>query len=93
MGYDEDVRFEFEVDGLDATWGVRTVTLRETVGAPYSGIVEALADGDHPQTSSLLGKGFVLRLSRAAELRVVRGIPIDAPMRDTLGPRRSHEGH
>lgn len=74
MGKDEDVRFELEVDGLDATWGVRTVTLRETVGAPYSGIVEALADGDQPQTSTLLGKGFVLRLSRAAEMRVVRGI-------------------
>lgn len=70
----EDVSFELEVDGVDTTWGVRSVTLRESVGAPYSGIVEALADGDHPETSSLLGKGFVLRLSRDAQMRVVRGI-------------------
>lgn len=69
-----DVTFDFEVDGVDARWGVRAVTLREAVCEPFRGIIEALEGGQTPEPSSLLGKRFVLRMERGDEQRTVRGL-------------------
>lgn len=67
-----DVDFHFEVDGVLARWGVRSVSIREAIGESYRGIVEAVVDGDEPELASLLGKKVTLRIERGPELVVQR---------------------
>lgn len=69
-----NVNFHFEVDGVPVHWGVRTVSIREAIGECYRATVEAVPQGDEPETASLLGRKVLLRIERGSQPRWIRGV-------------------
>lgn len=73
-GQRDDVEYHLEIDGVDARWGVRSVTLRERLGGLSEAVIEVRAEDGGPEVRELLDHDLRLTIERTAQQRSFRGI-------------------
>lgn len=72
-GRHDDVEFHLEVEGCDAQWGIRSVSLAEGLNRVGAATVVAVYDG-HLEARELLQKNCSLAISRTSQHRSYKGI-------------------